>query len=69
MCLWSVITLRCNELSSTQLAIIAAVIMVIADVIALIAALAAYNEEQQNEEEKKHELECKIKYLQDKLQS
>jgi len=39
--------LVCNKLSSTQLAIIAAVIMVIGDVIGLMAALAAFNEEQQ----------------------
>jgi len=34
--------LVCNKLSSTQLAIIAAVIMVIGDVIGLMAALAAF---------------------------
>jgi len=37
-----VIILVCNKLSSTQLAIIAAVIMVIGDVIGLMAALAAF---------------------------
>jgi hypothetical protein len=64
-----VITLPCNKLSSTQLAIIAAVFTVIGDLIALIAALAAFNEEQQSKEEAKRELESKINYLQSKLQS
>jgi len=59
--------LVCNKLSSTQLAIIAAVIMVIGDVIGLMAALAAFNEEQQSKEETRRELKNKIKYLQDKL--
>lgn len=58
-----------NKLSATQLAIIAAVIVLIGDAIALIAALAAFREEQQNEIEAKRALEAKIKYLQDKLKS
>jgi predicted amino acid-binding ACT domain protein len=64
-----VIALSCNKLSSTQLAIIAAVVTVIGDVLALIAALAALKEEQQSKEEAKCELENKIKHLQDKLQA
>ncbi len=60
----------CNKiLSSTQLAIIAAVITVIGDLVALLAALAAFNEEQQSKEEAKRELESKINYLQKKLHS
>jgi hypothetical protein len=62
-----VIILSCNKLSSTQLAIISAVIMVIGDVIGLMAALAAFNEEQQSKDETRRELKSKIKYLQDKL--
>lgn len=58
-----------NKLSSTQLAIIAAVITVIGDLIALIAALAAFDEEQQGKEETRRELENNIKYKQDKLKS
>ncbi|WP_243467893.1 hypothetical protein [Acetivibrio straminisolvens] len=61
------IILSCNKLSSTQLAIISAVIMVIGDVIGLMAALAAFNEEQQSKDETRRELKSKIKYLQDKL--
>jgi len=65
-----VISLPCsNKLSSTQLAIIAAVITVIGDLIALIAALAAFDEEQQGKEETRRELENNIKYKQDKLKS
>lgn len=52
--------MSCNKLSSTQLAIISAVVMVIGDVISLIAALAAYDEEQQSKEETKREPENKI---------
>ncbi|GAE91027.1 hypothetical protein JCM21531_4698 [Acetivibrio straminisolvens JCM 21531] len=59
--------MSCNKLSSTQLAIISAVIMVIGDVIGLMAALAAFNEEQQSKDETRRELKSKIKYLQDKL--
>lgn len=59
----------CNKLSSTQLAIIAAVIMVIGDVIGLMAALAAFNEEQQSKEETRRELKNKIKYLQDNFKT
>lgn len=59
--------LSVNKFSSAQLAVIAAVIMVIADVIGLISALAAFNEEQQSKEETKRELINIIKYLQDKL--
>lgn len=51
--------MSCNKLSSTQLAIISAVVMVIGDVISLIAALAAYDEEQQSKEETKREPENK----------
>jgi len=43
-----VIILVCNKLSSTQLAIIAAVIMVIGDVIGLMAALAAFAKQRRN---------------------
>jgi cell division protein ZapA (FtsZ GTPase activity inhibitor) len=64
-----VIALSVSKLSSTQLAIIAAVIVLIGDAIALIAALTAFFEEQQSEEETKCTLEAKIKYLQDKLKS
>lgn len=59
--------MACTKLDSTQLAIIAAIIMVAADIIALIAAIAALNEQQQNAEDTKRELEAKIKCLQDKL--
>jgi len=62
-----VISLSCNKFSSTQLAIIAAAILVIADVIGLIAALVAFDEEQQSKEEARREIKNKIKYLQDKL--
>lgn len=40
--------------------------MVIGDIIGLIAALAAFDEEQQSKEETRHEIENKIRYLQDK---
>ncbi|HHV98794.1 MAG TPA: hypothetical protein GXX36_04350 [Clostridiaceae bacterium] len=59
--------MSCNRFSSTQLSIIAAVIMVIADLIGLVAALAAFDEEQQSKEETRRQLKNKIKYLQDKL--
>ncbi|HPT91956.1 MAG TPA: hypothetical protein PKW03_10505 [Acetivibrio sp.] len=61
------IILSCNKLSSTQLAIISAFIMVIGDIIGLMSAIAAYDEEQQSKEETRLELKNKIKYLQDKL--
>lgn len=63
---YGVIILLCKRFSSSQLAIIAAVIMVIGDIIGLIAALAAFDEEQQSKEETRHEIENKIRYLQDK---
>jgi NADH:ubiquinone oxidoreductase subunit 5 (subunit L)/multisubunit Na+/H+ antiporter MnhA subunit len=49
-CTYGVIALTYNKLSSTQIAIIAAIFTVIGDVFALLAALAAFNEEQQSKE-------------------
>lgn len=55
--------------SASQLAIIAAVIVVIADVIGLIAAVSAYREEQESADSNKRKLEDICKYIQDKLNS
>ena len=56
-----------NILSATQLAIIAAIVLIVADTIGLFAAITAFNEEQQSKEENNREIETKIKYLQSKL--
>jgi uncharacterized protein YciW len=55
--------------SASQLAIIAAVIVVVADVVDLFAALAAYREEQESSNDNKRKLEDICKYIQDKLNS
>ena len=62
-----VILLSCSSFSATQIAVIGAIILVIADIISLIAALAADNEYQQSKTEEKRAIEDEIKRLQDKL--
>lgn len=55
--------------SSTQLAIIAAVVVIIADIIGLFSAVSAFNEEQASADNNKKKLEDICKYIQDKLNS
>jgi len=55
--------------SASQLAIIAAVIVIVADVVDLFAAVAAYREEQESSNDNKRKLEDICKYIQDKINS
>lgn len=59
--------MACLRFSATQLAIIAAIVMVGADIIGLIAALAAYDEEQESKKTEKADIENQIRYLQGRL--
>jgi ACR3 family arsenite efflux pump ArsB len=61
------IDISCNILSATQIAIIAAVVLVIADVIALVAAVKAFEEEQKNKADSNRDIENEIIFLKGKL--
>jgi hypothetical protein len=56
-----------NRFNAAQLAIIAAVVMVIADIITLISSIAAFDEQQTSDESAKRDIENQISELQGKL--
>lgn len=59
--------MSCMKLSASQIAVIGAVLLVIADVVALIAAITALKEEKEKKQETNRDIETKIKYLQGQL--
>ena len=56
-----------ERFNAAQIAIIAGIVIVIADVIALIAAFAAFDEQQASQESDKRAIENQITELQGKL--